>query len=230
MEEDPSMEDSEMESRTENSSGRAPDLGGLGGQPPGIPLVKAPTLAERRLKSHIKFFKSKYPHVDLNKCSEIEHALLGLNEPELRDILESIKSQVGGLSPFASIEKVIQFGGLAAETKFNMPGFQSILSNDPDLVSALDELTPTAFHSLAAPLQIAWSMVQAGLSWMEQQANPNETNARRGDKRKTSEETKAPASKRQKKADRAPPRSSLGDGEVSDGEDHLGSEAHSESL
>lgn len=187
-----------------------PDLGGLGGRAAGA-VLKPPTDAERRLKRHIKFFKTKYPHIDINKSSELEHLLLGLNEAELRDIVDSIKSQVGTLSPFASIEKVIQFMGLGVERKFDMPGrrgfkrpkesietrpkamdpvdagaavsreddllererltllgFQAILCSDPDLVHAMDELVPSAFHNLAAPLQLLWSAVKAFIDCNEQ--------------------------------------------------------------
>lgn len=96
--EDGSPESSEEETHA-NSPAQNPrnDLGGLGGNAPTPLVLKPPTPAERRLKAHIRFFKNKYPHIDINKHSELDHALLGLNESELKDIVETCKSQIGGM-------------------------------------------------------------------------------------------------------------------------------------
>lgn len=103
-----------------------------------------------------------------------------------------------------------------------MPGFQRILSHDPDLVAAMDELVPTAFHSLAAPLQVVWSGIKAVIDHKEGKI-PNEKTERRKRKRE-SVEKEAPS----KRPKRASPRPNSHHGEVSDGKDHIRSESDSE--
>jgi hypothetical protein len=83
------------------------DMGGLGGAALHTTGPIAPTAEERRLKQNIRYLKQKHPHVDLNKFSELENQLLYLKKDELKDILESIKSQIGGMHsivlPYAAI-------------------------------------------------------------------------------------------------------------------------------
>jgi hypothetical protein len=65
------------------------------------------------------------------------------------------------MSPYASVECLIKFMGMAIEEKFEKKGFTDILANDVDLVAAFDDILPSAIHSLAAPFQIALSFTRA---------------------------------------------------------------------
>ncbi len=143
------------------------DQGGLGGRPIDPEISKRTKRSEnieRRLKSHIKHLARLHPKVDLWSESKIDSELKHLDEEELRVILDNIKQQIGGTSPYATAETVADIAGTLLEKKLRIKGYADAIRGDADIIIALDELIPNLIQDVGGPLLLLWKLASTAIN------------------------------------------------------------------
>ena len=115
----------------------------------------------RTLIKQIKYWVNSKPGVSIDKTTILDQQLNHYDDDELRMILDNVKDQCGGLSPYAFSKGIIKMAGTALERGLKRKRLAEVLSNDTDLVAAVDELIPISFGDFGAPIQIFASLLSA---------------------------------------------------------------------
>lgn len=197
----------------------------------------------RRLRAQIRLLIKNYPNVDYSATSKLNETLQDLSEEELEEILENIKDQIGGLSPYATTQSILGMVGSFVETRLKVSDYAKRITSDLDLISSVDELMPGRLQDYGAFFQIAWRLLLNLTGPPE--ITENETNKRKA----TEEPCSKKATKRARKefdpsgiprtqttgnskstvTDFRTPLPPSDSGSISDGEDNMGSESSCDS-
>jgi hypothetical protein len=113
----------------------------------------------QRLRSQIRLLIKSNPHVNIREQSKLSTHLSELSKTELIELLENIKDQVGGVSPYASSQAILGLVGTFVEQRFGILGYAKRISNDLDLIAAIDDTIPGRVQEAGNALSIAWGLV-----------------------------------------------------------------------
>jgi len=135
-------------------------------------LFTPPSAAEekmaRRYRSQIRQLVKNYPKVDIHSTTPLSEELRDMDVEELKEILDNVKEQCTGISPYATTEAMLGFFGTFVEHKFQLVGLGKRFSSDVDLISVIDEILPTKAQDCGGIATALWCLAKSTYeAWQE---------------------------------------------------------------
>ncbi len=111
-------------------------------------------VGELRARRELKALLKKNKHLDIDKLMESHHFVNSLSREEISELLENVKLEVGMISPTQNAKNILSIvGGLMKLISGVDLGEK--LTNDLDLITALEHYLPDPLDMMSIPLQFA---------------------------------------------------------------------------
>jgi hypothetical protein len=107
---------------------------------------------DRLARRELKLLLKKHKHLDLDKLMEGHHFVHSLDREQMHELLENVKLEVGMISPAQNAKNILMVvaGVLKLATGKD---HSEKLTNDTELLSALEHYLPDPLNVMSIPLQ-----------------------------------------------------------------------------